>query len=198
MKKLLLSVSAVVLGLTVASSAMADCNGFYLAGRGGVVKHDYDHKKTIAGVSSNGINKNRLMLSGALGYRYDYFRTELEYVWRDKSEKTLANVQKYSFKSQSGMLNAYFDMAPYSWISPYVSGGIGFTKMEYKDKDLISGESYRNYDSTHFTWSLGAGLTVKVTSRFNVDAGYRYYDMGSLGHADVTAHEIYGGVRYVF
>ena len=30
------------------------------------------------------------------------------------------------------------------------------------------------------------------------DSGYRYYDMGSIKHADVTAHEIYTGLRYVF
>ena len=198
MRKLLLSVSAIVLGLTVTSAAMADCNGFYVAGRGGVAKHDYDFKKGIAGFSSKGIDKNKLMLSGALGYRHDYFRGEIEYVWHDKSSKNQNDVFKYSFKSRSGMLNGYFDMAPFSWISPYVSAGIGFTKLEYKDFDFLSGESYRNDKTTRFTWSLGGGLTVKVTSRFNVDTGYRYYDMGSFGNADVTSHEIYGGVRYVF
>jgi opacity protein-like surface antigen len=45
---------------------------------------------------------------------------------------------------------------------------------------------------------LGAGVTVKVTNRINVDAGYRYYDIGSFGHEDVTLQEVYGGLRYVF
>ena len=77
---------ALLAGTFLCSNAMADCNGFYLGGRGGVVKHDYS-KKGNSGINSDGLDKNKLMLSGALGYRYNYFRTEVEYVWRDKSEK---------------------------------------------------------------------------------------------------------------
>ena len=102
------------------------------------------------------------------------------------------------------MLNGYFDFAPYRWFTPYVSAGIGFTKMKYNDVYTFpdgssdTGTSNGNYNPTRFTWSVGGGLSVKVTNRFNVDAGYRYYDMGSIKHADVTAHEIYTGLRYVF
>ncbi len=199
---------ALLAGTFLASNAMADCNGFYLGGRGGVVKHDYS-KKGNSGINSDGLDKNKLMLSGALGYRYNYFRTELEYVWRQKSSKTysddVAGVSaKYNFKSYSYMLNGYFDFAPYRWFTPYVSAGIGFTKMKYNDVYTFpdgssdTGTSNGNYNPTRFTWSVGGGLSVKVTNRFNVDAGYRYYDMGSIKHADVTAHEIYTGLRYVF
>ncbi len=197
---------ALLAGTFLASNAMADCNGFYLGGRGGIVKHDYSKKGNNA-FDTDGLDKNKLMLSGALGYRYNYFRTEVEYVWRDKSEKTyhVANnaTQKYNFRSYSYMLNGYFDFAPYRWFTPYVSAGIGLSKLKYKDiatfdGESISGTTNGNYSPTRFTWSVGGGLSVKVTNRFNVDAGYRYYDMGSIKHADVTAHEIYTGLRYVF
>ncbi len=201
MKKLVL---ALLLGTCLSSEAFADCNGFYLAGRGGVVQHKYSGKGDF--LSKNDLDKNRLMLSGALGYRHDYFRTELEYVWRDKSHKTYGEpgaTGRTSFKSYSYMLNGYFDFAPYRWFTPYVSAGIGFTKMKYSDKYELDGTinsatNNGNYEPTRFTWSVGGGLSVKVTNRFNVDAGYRYYDMGSIRHADVDAHEIYGGLRYVF
>ena len=78
---------ALLAGTFLCSNAMADCNGFYLGGRGGVVKHDYSKKGNNA-FDTDGLDKNKLMLSGALGYRYNYFRTELEYVWRQKSKKT--------------------------------------------------------------------------------------------------------------
>lgn len=201
---------ALLAGTFMASNAMADCNGFYLGGRGGVVKHDYS-KKGNSGINSDGLDKNRLMLSGALGYRHDYLRAELEYVWRDKSEKKYGDDTdptfkgKHSFKTQSYMLNGYFDFAPYRWFTPYVSAGIGFTEMKYKDNYYFgtTGISHSktnngNYKPTRFTWSVGGGLSVKVTNRFNIDAGYRYYDMGSIKHADITAHEIYSGLRYVF
>ena len=194
---------ALLAGTFLCSNAMADCNGFYLGGRGGIVKHDYS-KKGNSGINSDGLDTNKLMLSGALGYRYNYFRTEVEYVWRDKSEKKYVvsptYSTKYNFRSYSYMLNGYFDFAPYRWFTPYVSAGIGLTKLKYKDVDSdgMSGTTNGNYSPTRFTWSVGGGLSVKVTNRFNVDAGYRYYDMGSIKHADVTAHEIYTGLRYVF
>lgn len=204
MNKLILALLA---GTFLCSNAMADCNGFYLGGRGGIVKHDYS-KKGNSGINTDGLDKNKLMLSGALGYRYNYFRTELEYVWRHKSEKKFSegagDSQKYNFKTYSYMLNGYFDFAPYRWFTPYVGAGIGFTSMKYRDTYTMpdglttTGTTNGNYKPTRFTWSLGGGLSVKVTNRFNVDAGYRYYDMGSIKHADITAHEIYTGLRYVF
>ena len=79
-------------------------------------------------------------------------------------------------------------------------GGIGYTKTRYLDRDLTVINA--NWHKTKFTWSLGAGLSLKVTNRFNVDAGYRYYDMGKPGHNGmkygVDAQEIYAGIRYVF
>lgn len=193
---------ALLAGTFLCSNAMADCNGFYLGGRGGVVKHDYSKKGDNA-FDTDGLDKNKLMLSGALGYRYNYFRTELEYVWRQKSNKTdheRDQWAKHNFRTYSYMLNGYFDFAPYRWFTPYVGAGIGFTSMKYKDSYSTGGTHVENgnYKPTRFTWSVGGGLSVKVTNRFNVDAGYRYYDMGSIKHADITAHEIYTGLRYVF
>lgn len=194
---------ALLAGTFLCSNAMADCNGFYLGGRGGVVKHDYSKKGNNA-FDTDGLDKNKLMLSGALGYRYNYFRTELEYVWRQKSKKTDEDLPGLkatnNFRTYSYMLNGYFDFAPYRWFTPYVGAGIGFTSMKYKDSYSTGGTHVENgnYKPTRLTWSVGGGLSVKVTNRFNVDAGYRYYDMGSIKHADITAHEIYTGLRYVF
>ena len=41
MKKLLLSASALVLGMTFANTADADCNGIYLGVRGGIIDYNY-------------------------------------------------------------------------------------------------------------------------------------------------------------
>lgn len=205
MNKLLLSASALTLALGLTGEAMADCNGMYLAARGGVAKHKIENpKKGGTGNSMNDFDKTKLMLSGALGYRYDYFRIEGEYVWRDniklKNSDNSGAESRRNFKSYSYMLNGYFDLAPYSWLTPYVGAGIGYTRLKYKSTINLPGLSVvdgKNKEG-NFTWSVGGGLTVKVTNRFNVDAGYRYYDMGKINKADVDAHEIYGGVRYVF
>lgn len=206
MKKLLFTASALVLGMSISTAANADCNGIYLGVRGGIVKHNYS-KKSSTDFNMEGLDKKKLMLSGAIGYRYNYWRTELEYVWRDRNKFTepdgMGGSDKLGFKSYSYMWNNYIDFAPYHWISPYAGLGLGFTKMKYTSVQYFPGGSWDltshfNNSPTKFTWSLGGGLTIKVTNRFNVDAGYRYYDMGSIAKMDVHAHEVYTGIRYVF
>ncbi|HCU59029.1 MAG TPA: hypothetical protein DIC64_03515 [Alphaproteobacteria bacterium] len=190
MKKLLLTASAVAMFAAFANPANAECNGIYGAIRGGVVKHDADK---IQG----DLDAERLMISGALGYRYDYFRTELEYVWRKYNRDNIPALdEKTLLKSYSYMWNIYYDILPFNWWTPFVNAGLGFTKTSYVDRNAYA--ISKKWKTTKFTWSLGAGLSLKVTNRFNIDAGYRYYDFGEPHRYDVTAQEIYAGIRYVF
>ena len=125
MKKLLLTVSAIVLGMAMSSDAFADCNGIYAGIRAGSAKHDYSKKSHM---DMNDLDSHVWMLSGSLGYRYNYYRTELEYVWREKDKWSVSDggaTSKLSFQTQSYMWNHYIDFLPYNWWSPYVGAGIG-------------------------------------------------------------------------
>ena len=201
MKKYLLSTVAFALTAFLSASSHAECDGIYAAFRAGVVEHD------VAG-DTDGMNSDtiqyddkKLMLSGALGYRYKHFRTEFEYIWRDYVD---GNDPWYSekYKTYSYMLNAYWDFMPYHWWSPYINAGIGLSQLKVNAVDTQMpqmGVADFAENTTKFSWSLGAGLSLKVTNRLNVDAGYRYFDLGRMGSADNdTAQEIYGGIRYVF
>lgn len=201
MKKILLSSAAIALVAAFAMPAHAECDGWYGALRAGVVQHDVSDSGDIADISGDNLDDNRLMISGALGYRYEHFRGELEYVWRKHNDEEVTNeglTDTMKFKSYSYMFNVYYDLLPYNWWSPYVGAGLGYTRLKYNNVDTSWGYSNAKYKESTFTWALGAGVSVKVTNRFNVDLGYRYYDMGSMKHADITAQELYGGVRYVF
>lgn len=203
MKKLLLTASAFALVAVLSAPAHAECDGFYGALRAGVVQHDVSDDSAVSLMSSDeSLDDNRLMISGALGYRYKHFRGELEYVWRKHTKDEEPGFDIAKFKSYSYMLNAYWDFMPYHWWSPYVNAGIGLTQLKYSNIDTsaggLSNTTDGNYEPMNFTWSVGAGLSLKVTNRLNVDAGYRYFDMGGIRHADVTAQEVYGGLRYVF
>ena len=198
MKKLLMTASAIAVVAAFAMPAHAECDGWYAALRGGMVKHDVDGDASNPDFGSTiKLDDDLLMISGAIGYRYQHWRGEFEYVWRDYAE---GSEEWYAekFKTYSYMLNAYYDFLPYNWWTPYVGAGIGLTQLKYMGVDNTSGMSPTEYDPMKFTWSVGAGLSLKVTNRFNVDAGYRYYDMGSIKSSDVTAQEIYAGMRYVF
>ncbi len=188
MKKLLLGAAAVALLTGFAGKASAECDGIYGAIRGGVVRHD------VKGLEN--IDQDRLMVSGALGYRYEYFRTELEYVWRDYIQKKTGVALKQSLRTYSYMWNAYYDILPYNWWTPYVGAGLGWSKVRYRESNFFGPtESWSMYK---FTWSIGGGLSLKVTNRLNIDAGYRYYDMGNPSGSDLSAQEVYAGLRYVF
>lgn len=212
MKKLLLSATAIFsLLFSVNNQAFASCDGPYLAVRGGVANHTLgDKDENVATDEKLDIDDNSTMLSGALGYRYKYFRIEAEYIWRkDHSDRftsfaetpsgrLLMTTRSAEFSSKSYMANVYWDFSPYTMFTPYVSAGLGITSLEYTFK---MNDSYGNtvkYDEDNFTWSVGGGISAQVTTRFNIDLGYRYFDMGSLESGAVHNHEVYGGLRYTF
>jgi len=196
---LILFITAIV---SFSNVSKAGCDGFYLASRGGSAKYKIDDKRSSVhnNISDYVVDKRRLMISGALGYRYKHFRTELEYIWRRKNSEKIANITKAQFKSHSYMFVVYYDFFPYSWFTPFVNAGVGYTRNKLNFRNRIVNVSYTAKDN-NFTWSLGAGLSAKLTNRWNLDVGYRYYDMGELsehkGKTDVDDHEIYAGLRYV-
>ena len=212
MKKILLTAAA-FLGLlfTTENSALASCDGPYLAIRGGVANHTLgDKDENVATDKKLEVDDNSKMFSGALGYRYKYFRIEAEYVWREDNEDSVTSFAESplggyiigrrtaEFSSRSYMANIYWDLSPYTMFTPYLSAGLGITQLEYTFR---MNDSYANtvkYDEDNFTWSVGGGLSAQVTTRFNIDLGYRYYDMGDLGSGAIHNHEVYGGLRYTF
>jgi len=184
------------------SAALAECDGFYLAGRAGYAEYELEDDRS--GISNSYgnyvVDKKRFMASGAVGYRYKHFRGELEYVWRKNNSGNISDISKVTFKSQSYMFVVYYDFFPYSWFTPFVNAGVGYSRHKLVIKIPSVGASNEMKD-TNFTWSLGAGISAKVTNRLNVDVGYRYYDMGDLdkfyGKTSLTDQEVYVGLRYV-
>lgn len=205
LKKLLAGASVVVLGVVAATDAMAECDGIYLGIRGGVAQPDIGDRHTEG--DRLDIEDNLFMLSGAIGYRYKYFRAEVEYIWRDQSEDSMTTTiqvpnrdplvytDKAQFDYDSYMFNVFYDFSPYTWFTPYLQVGIGVSNLKYK---FVYPDGTDKYKKDNFTWSVGGGISAKMTNRLNIDVGYRYFDMGKIGDGKVHNHEIYGGVRYVF
>ncbi|MBR2273788.1 MAG: porin family protein [Alphaproteobacteria bacterium] len=189
--------------ICAAMPAYAGCDGFYLAGRGGVANYEVDDNRSNVRDDATDyvIDKDRFMASGALGYRYSHFRAEIEYVWRRKNKETIIGLNKAEFKSHSYMFVVYYDFFPNYWFTPFIDAGVGYTRNKLRFRNITADTKYSIKDNS-FTWSLGAGLSAKLTNHWNLDVGYRYYDMGDLsmhnGRTDITDHEVYMGVRYVF
>lgn len=212
MRKFLLSILVITYAVfSNITSTLASCDGPYLAIRGGVANHTLgDKDENDATDKKLNIDDNSTMFSGALGYRYKHFRIEAEYVHRKDAEESVtsfaalpsggvvASRRNSEFSSKSYMANIYWDLSPYTMFTPYISAGLGITSLEYTFR---MNDSYGNtvkYEEDNFTWSVGGGLSAQVTTRFNIDLGYRYYDMGELDSGAVHNHEVYGGIRYTF
>ncbi|MBR5154761.1 MAG: porin family protein [Alphaproteobacteria bacterium] len=203
MTKKIIFILLTVLGMFFTTNSYAECDGFYIAGRLGQAKLKLEEARgNVDGYGNDKlINKKRLMASGAIGYRHEHWRAELEYVWRKKNEKKLTEFSKAGFKSQSYMFVVYYDFFPYTWFTPFVNAGIGYTNNKLTIRNT-SVDNTDNIKANSFTWSLGAGISAKITNRLNMDLGYRYYDMGDdlnkhNGKTETTDQEIYMGLRYV-
>lgn len=203
--KRMMKVAAIALAISLATATLAEArDGFYLAVRGGLTWNNFNSK-------SDAVTKEALtdigrvkMFAGAVGYRYRFFRGEFEFINRDDAEEPYidaagAHTNDLTVGSTSYMFNGYLDFLPNYWISPFVSGGIGWSKLELVNKGLgVFGETRKWRKSAAFTWQLGAGLTIRLNKCLNIDGGYRYFTLGKVNHAEVNAHEWYAGLRFTF
>lgn len=202
-KHITITALSLICGLFIAGNAAAGCNGLYLAVRGGGANPTIDDQK--ANDNRFDIGGTDMMFSGALGYRYNYFRAEVEYIWHETNEnktkpvydpnwETYVGGSKGEFDYTSYMFNVYWDLLPYRWFTPFVNAGVGLTQLEYK---FTYPEGSTSYEEDNFTWSVGGGLSAKMTNKLNLDVGYRYFDYGKIKDAQIHSHEVYGGLRYV-
>ncbi|MBQ7284897.1 MAG: porin family protein [Alphaproteobacteria bacterium] len=203
-KTYLMMASALVLTMAVAATAEAR-DGFYIAARGGYTDFNVNSKEDNVSTSAKVELGSGWHASGAIGYKKGYFRLEGEYIYRDDSDdeyKYALGAHKTILESDSFMANAYLDIMPNYWISPYFTGGIGLTRLDLETYDVDNNgvpSSDKETDSANnFTWQVGAGLSLRLNRCLNLDAGYRYIDMGEIDDADMNAHEWYGGLRYTF
>ncbi len=190
--------SALVLTMAVAAPASAR-DGFYVALRGGNTDYNMNDKEDSAVSESRAEFGDTWMMSGALGYKYKYFRIEGEYIYRDDIDEEYRSgraTYNSSLESDSFMANIYLDLMPNYWISPYLNGGIGITRIDLSNRD--PGGDKVTYSKVNFTSALGGGLSLRLNRCVNIDAGYRYLDMGDINKANINVHEWYGGLRFTF
>ena len=122
------------------------------------------------------------------------------------------NLFSHKLKSQSLMLNGYYDFKNKSKFTPYISAGVGMTYIKndfyFIDPDYSSSKTDHN-----FTWSAGVGTTYNVTDNVALDLSYKYVDAGKLKfsgniigvdsgsgltHFKLNARDYSLGIRYNF
>ena len=133
-KKFLMAASALVLASFVSAGVAEARDGLYLSVKGGRTNPNMNSKKDSfydkAAIDFDDV----WFVSGAFGYRWKYFRAELEYTYRDDYSERVAGalpgtMREASLEAQSYMVNGYIDLMPNYIISPYISGGLGYTDL---------------------------------------------------------------------
>ena len=157
--------------------------------------------------------------SGAVGYKWQKFRIEAEYLWRyrldfggnfevDSTDSTNfgANIQ-----TQSIMLNALWDFENQTKFTPYIGGGVGWTEhdAEITRGNLVTGTSTRLDTTTdNIAWALKIGTTYSFSNNWYAVLSYSYVDLGDMElgpfadggrvDAEYISHNVALGLIYHF
>jgi len=148
-------------------------------------------------------------VGGAVGYMMEKFRVEgeLSYQKNDidslsaygQSESLNGDISAFTF-----LANGYFDFATGGPLTPYITAGIGYSKVEVD----FEGETE---DDNLFTYQIGVGVGYAMSDATTLDLRYRYlgaqdfessdYDpnlgFGKIS-AEVASHNITVGFRFAF
>jgi opacity protein-like surface antigen len=172
------------------SSAAAD-NDIYIQYSGGAT-YLPNQNLTAADASGTDAFGNRFSghansnmgfnVGGAIGMRfYEYFRAELEYVYRE-NETDKMSIQGELPRDASGhiglmtvMANGYIDYDLGLKVVPYIGVGIGWGYVDFDNKNhgLPEQVAVEGNDSV-FAWSLMAGGSYPVNEVMDISLGYRY------------------------
>lgn len=176
-------------------------------------------------------------ISAAIGFDFSKVskvnaRAELEYTYKDKAtfapnissgifngneEQAPPNIPSYvvnELRTQSLMLNGYYDFKNTTKFTPYLSAGLGVSRIENDistNPEIFNSSEHISTDTNNnFAWTAGAGVAYQVTKNVALDLAYRYVDAGEIetslsfdganfkNTADLISHDYSLGIRYNF
>lgn len=207
MKKLVLFLLG---GLIVFSfSAIVYAEGGYVSGNiGAAILSDIDvTDSTVPGLTVELESDTGLAFGIALGYGFDNnmrIEGELAYQKNDVDKIGAFGVSvdaNGDTSSLAFLLNGYYDFVNDSALTPFISAGIGFAKVEINDFSVM-GVTLGSEDDTVFAYQVGAGVGYAVTEKTTLDLKYRYFGTADpefdTTEAEYSSHNFYFGIRYSF
>ena len=168
MKKLL-TLTTVVAGLALASTANAQTPGFYVGAEGGLNwMTNFNANTNLMNAPVIGVTPQTGWAAGAVfGYDFVGPRVELETVYR--RNLTNVSVPNTALNNQVGqlafMVNGLYDFMPTSSFTPYVGAGVGLALVD----------SNSPLSSTAFAYQGIVGVGYKATDNIRVNLDGRYY-----------------------
>jgi len=201
--KRIIAVSVCLL-LILSSSYALGADGVYVSGNIGIgMVSDSDISETGSPTIDVSFDYG-FGIAGAIGTTIDDFRIEgaIAYQQNDFDEALGLVPLAGDITALTFLVNGYYDFNSSSPWTPYLTAGLGFSKIEVNDLDVAGGTDPLNSDDTVFAYQLGAGIGYAVSDNVTIDARYNYFateDPNFDGtEAEVASHNILLGIRYNF
>lgn len=204
MKKLVMCAAVAALALTTTMARADDWrSGLYVKGAGGYnITRDEDYSSNSHTELDNGY-----ALSGAVGYNYGDWRTELEVAYRnngvDKHKiggTTLAGSDGET-TSTAFMVNGYYDIPTGTAFTPYLGAGIGVAQVNINDY-RAGGVKFADDDDTVFAYQGIAGVDYAINPNMGAFAEYKYFATSDVDIGNTSTsydnHTLMAGLRYSF
>jgi len=160
------------------------------------MKFDPGFASSLAG----GVKFGMLRVEGELGYQVNKIDNKYAYYYHDHyySDDYSYDHHRYSsndsndMKASSLMGNVYLDFINPSFVTPFLTAGVGMATVKLFDY----------YDDTAFAYQVGAGLAFAINPHMSVDLKYRYFATEDLDldgvKASFASHNVYCGFRFTF
>lgn len=224
MKKSILMVFGCAVLLILSSPAYAAPGAYFSGSIGFALLNDAGMSASELdgiGVSVDIESKSGMGLGLALGYDFgNSMRIEGEYAYQKNDMDKLAMSYEGvgmslgldgDTSSSTFLVNAYYDFTNLSAVTPYMSAGIGYSKVEAEiaglsgSEDLVEDEELvleGSEDDSVLAYQVGAGVGFAVSETLILDAKYRYFATEDLDFEGVdvehSSHNFYVGIRLGF
>lgn len=160
---------------------------------------DKDEGETIEFEFDAGYN-----VGAALGYDFGPGRVEAEIAYRSNEFDSVSYLgtdfsADGTISALSFMVNGYLDYRNESSVTPFVTAGLGFARVDADDVS-VEGISAGSADETVFAYQLGAGLGIALNKEITLDLSYKYFatDEFEGSEAEYDSHNINVGLRFSF
>ncbi|MDB9822950.1 outer membrane beta-barrel protein [Deltaproteobacteria bacterium] len=163
---------------------------------------------TLPGIAVKTKYKSGLDVGGVIGYAFEKTRLEMGLAYQ-KNDFDNAHFQGADVRMNgdvsllSVLINGYYDFNNRSAFTPYLSAGIGFSRIQVTDLNIPGAGIFSATDEDYmFSYLMGFGVAYEIDENVSIDIGYQNFTPSDPNfdttQAEFKSHNISLGLRISF
>ena len=207
--KRLMVVTGCILLLLLSSPAYSAEKNYGRFSLGVAVPYESDLKApSLPGAAVRTKYKTGINVRGAIGHSFEKTRAEFELAYQlndfDNANILGTNVGLNGDVSVlSFLINGYYDFKNRSSFTPYVSAGIGYSRIQVTDLNIPpAGISCATDEDYIFAYQMGLGVAYTIDENVSIDLGYRIFTPSDPNfdttQAEFKSHNVCLGLTIYF